>query len=93
MIEYDKLKKQSILKTMNINILTDISNINWKDRSYIRQVKYKKENFNPVLTTNPFSNKISLGILNLKYFVAKKLQFMKKTSVGETFFKLAKRYK
>ena len=90
MIEYDNLENQSIFKSINTDILTEISNINWKDKTYIKQVKYTKENFNPILTTNKIHNFISIYLLNLKYFLAKNLRFIKKTSIGKSLFELGR---
>lgn len=91
MVEYECLTKQSSFKSVNADILTDISNINWEEKDYIKQVQNKKENFNPILTTNTIYNAILLHLLNIKYFIAKKLKFIKKTSIGKALFEWGKR--
>ena len=67
---YDNDIDETIIidKYIDKEILSDITNINFKSKEYLSLLRDTKRNGNPILTNNCFCNMIKLILLRIKYF-------------------------
>lgn len=72
-------------------LIEDISNVEWQSEKYEKEVYLKKENINPVLGLDDKMNKYMVCKLFFSYWVAEKLQFVKKSKLGKKIFEQAKK--
>ncbi len=73
LIYYDSVNdKSSIIEgKINNEILSDISNVDFKEMEYISKIKKTKLNHNPILTTNKVLNNFKLFKLEIIYVIKK----------------------
>lgn len=90
-LAYNHPTDASVVQTGTPAYLTDMTDASWQSKEYVKKVKNTSCNFNPVLTTNPLQNTVSLHWLMLKYKIAASLKFMKKSKAGCCLFEWAKK--
>lgn len=88
-IYYDKDKDCSaIISSYELN---DITGVDFSSEEYLKNVEKAAMKPNPILTLNEKENHKKLKTLAKKYWIARKLQFLKKTSFGNRFYNFLKR--
>ncbi len=90
-LTYNHKTNASSVRAETPAYLTDMTNMSWQSKEYVKKVKNTSCNFNPILTTNPLQNAVSLHWLMLKYKIAASLKFMKKSEMGRRLFEWAKK--
>lgn len=75
-IEYQYKLDKSIISKINESIahLNNITNIDYRNISYVKLVKRNSININPILTLNPLMNFFKLIYLSMLYYILKVLR-------------------
>ena len=75
LIKYDRASQKSvILPCKDDSVLEDISTVEYTSPDYVKRVKDRKLNINPVLTTDDKYNEKELKKLFLKYDIKRKIK-------------------
>lgn len=81
-VEYDRSNDRSIICFGQEELVKDMALWDWKERGYENDVKYFRNNFNPILTTDESANERKLRGLRRKYWLARHVSVVKKTRLG-----------
>lgn len=89
---YNREKQETELLDDNGNdIVGDIRQYDWMDKKYIDEVREHAYKNNPILGLDDKQNKRAIRLLYIKYAVAGKIQFLKKSKIGTDLYNFLKK--
>ena len=89
-ILYDRNRNVSYINTIN-DYLKEFTEKDWNSENYRKKVKRLSTNFTPVLGVDKEENKKAIRRLYAKYYVAKRMRFLKNSYLGRRLFDFLKK--
>ena len=82
--------KSVLVKEVDKRVLLDLKKLQWTTESYLELARTHAYKQNPILGMDEAENKKALDDLKRKYWIADKVKFLKKSSLGTKLYAFLK---